>query len=390
MTSTAADSTRRVAELQAEVERLNSIVRVLMDRAERSTSAQTSEFGTFQAAVMLEEQVRRRTAELQAALDQNEAINHALRESEARFRGLVSQSMVGIAVVEHGRFSYSNAKFDEIYGYTPAEVRAIDPLLLVDPRDREEVAAYLGGDVSEATRVECTFRGLRKDGERIYVECHGRGIRVEGDVLLIGLVMDISKRVRAEREVQRLQDQLREESTHDALTGLYNRRYMEDALERALAEARSHGHPVSVIMSDLDHFKAINDRFGHLGGDEVLRAYGEVLRDSARRADVCCRYGGEEFLLVLPTMYADEARRRAEQLRAGIASRAIPYRGSVLSVTASIGVATFPDDGDTSDEILFAADRALYAAKTLGRNRVTTAARSAEQILAGSAHPGGR
>src|SRR5687768_18474214 len=115
-----------MAELEVEVARLNTVVGVLMDRAERSTPAQTSDFGAFQAAVMLEEKVRRRTAELQAALDQIEEINHALRESEARFRGLVGQSMVGIVIIEHGRFSYTNLKFDEIYGYTPAEVRPLD------------------------------------------------------------------------------------------------------------------------------------------------------------------------------------------------------------------------------------------------------------------------
>lgn len=338
----------------------------------------------------LEEQVRRRTAELQTALDQIEEINHALRESEARFRGLVGQSMVGIVIIEHGRFSYTNIKFDEIYGYTPAEVRAVDPLLLVHPGDREQVAAYLGDDINEDTRVECTIRGVRKDGTVIHVECHGRGLLVEGDVLLIGLVMDITKRVRAEGEVQRLQEQLRDESMHDALTGLYNRRYMEDALERALAEARRHGESVSVIMSDLDHFKAINDRFGHLGGDEVLRAYGRVVDHSGRRADVCCRYGGEEFLLVLPTMAVEAAIERAELIRDGVCALAIPFRDSVLSVTASFGVATFPDDGETIDELLVAADRALYTSKRLGRNRVTAAARPTQQILAGSAHPGGR
>jgi diguanylate cyclase (GGDEF)-like protein/PAS domain S-box-containing protein len=390
VTAAAGDDARSVAELEAEVERLRTVIRALMDRAERSTSAQTSDFGAFQAAVLLEEQVRRRTAELQAAVEQIEAINHALRVSEARFRGLVSQSMVGIAIFERGTFTYSNSKFDEIYGYTSDEIRTIDPLALVDPRDREHVAAYLGDDHTEATRVESTFRGMRKDGQIIYIECHARGLRVEGEVVMVGLVIDITKRVQAEREVRRLQERLREESTHDALTGLHNRRYMEEALEHALADARRCGQRVSVIMSDLDHFKSINDRFGHLGGDEILRAYGRLLRDSARRADVCCRYGGEEFLLVLPTMAGDEALRRAEEIRASIGSQAIPFGHTALSVTASFGVATFPDDGDTSDELLRAADRALYESKKQGRNRVTPATRQGEEIFAGSAHVGSR
>jgi diguanylate cyclase (GGDEF)-like protein len=164
---------------------------------------------------------------------------------------------------------------------------------------------------------------------------------------------------------------------------------MEEALEQALADGRHHGHPVSVVMSDLDRFKAINDRYGHLGGDEVLRAYGRVLQGSGRPVDVCCRYGGEEFLLVLPTLAAEEATRRAELIRAEARSLAIPFRDSILSVTASFGVATFPDHGETIDELLIAADRALYVSKRFGRNRVTLA-RPAPQILAGSAQPCGR
>ncbi len=358
------DSTREVA-------RLNKMVSALMDRAERSASALDSEFNLFQSTIMLEDQVRRRTAELEAALRENEKINRALRESEAKFRGLVSQSMVGIVVVEDGKFSYSNAKFDEMFGYTAAEIRKLGPLDLAVAGDRPFIAENLRSRQSgEVDRVIYTFHGKRKDGAVIEVELHGSGMDVGGERLLISLAMDITERARAEREVERLQERLREQSTHDALTGLHNRRHLEETLQRTLLQSRRDGRPVSVIMADLDHFKSVNDRLGHPAGDEVLRVFGAQLKRAARADDVCCRYGGEEFLIVLPGLAANQAADRAEQVRCALAAELIPHQGSDIAVSASFGVATFPLNADTADELIASADEALYAAKRAGRNCV--------------------
>jgi diguanylate cyclase (GGDEF)-like protein len=182
--------------------------------------------------------------------------------------------------------------------------------------------------------------------------------------------MDVTERTRAEREVQALQEKLREQSTRDALTGLYNRRYLEETLGRELLLAERNGHPVSVIMGDLDHFKAVNDHYGHLGGDEVLRAFGALLKRHARGSDIYCRYGGEEFLLVLPGMAEEHAAARAELLRGTIEAAPVGFGALTIAVTASFGVATFPRDGQSSDGLIAAADSALYAAKAAGRNRV--------------------
>jgi diguanylate cyclase (GGDEF)-like protein/PAS domain S-box-containing protein len=354
-----------------EVVRLNKIVRSLMDRAERSTSAQASDFSLFQTTVILEEQVRGRTAELEAALRDNERMTRAVRESEAKFRALVSQSMVGIVIIEDGKFTYSNAKFDEIFGYSAEEVRRLGPLDVAVEEDRPLVAEMVRVRATgDFDRVEYAFRGLRKSGEVADIEIHGSGLDIGGKVLLISLVMDITERVRTEHEVQALQDRLREESTHDALTGLYNRRYLEDTLGRELIRAEREGYPISVIMGDLDHFKDVNDRHGHLAGDEVLRIFGELMKQYSRGSDIYCRYGGEEFLLVLPKMSEEDAVRRAEQLRKAIAAVPISFGPVQITVTASFGVATSPNDGRTSDELIAKADDALYEAKTAGRNRV--------------------
>lgn len=357
--------------LQREIVRLNKIIRALMDRAERSASVQSSDFGLFQTAVMLEEQVRSRTAKLETALRENEKITRALRESEARFHELVSQSLVGIVIMEEGVFSYSNAKFDEMFGYSADEIRGLGILEIVAEDDRPLVAESVRKRLSgEVARVDYVFHGLRKNGTGIDVEVHTNAMDVGGKLALISLFMDVSERTRAEREVQALHDELREQSTHDALTGLYNRRYLEESLGRELVAAGRHAHPISVIMGDLDHFKAVNDHYGHLGGDAVLRVFGELLKQHARASDIYCRYGGEEFLLVLPQMAQDSALERAEQLRRAMAATPVSHGVALIAVTASFGVATFPRDGRTGDDLIAAADRALYAAKAAGRNCV--------------------
>jgi diguanylate cyclase (GGDEF)-like protein len=211
---------------------------------------------------------------------------------------------------------------------------------------------------------------LRKDGTVIDIECHGGMMNVGGQRVFVSLMLDITERTRAEREAQALQERLRDQATRDALTGLYNRGYLEEALRRELILAKCAAQPLSVIMVDLDRFKAVNDRFGHLAGDEVLRAFGALLTRRARGGDVCCRYGGEEFLLVLPGMPAASAVERAEQLRRALAAAPIAYGRSQIAVTASFGIAVFPRAGWTAEELLASADSALYAAKTAGRNRV--------------------
>lgn len=226
--------------LRAEIVRLNKIVRALMNRVEHNSSLQGSEFNLFQTTILLEEQVRRRTEELEKAL----------------------------------------------------------------------------------------------------------------------------------HEVQVLQAQLREQAIHDPLTGLYNRRYLDETLGRELIRAERYGHPLGVIMGDLDRFKVVNDHYGHPAGDGVLRVFGGLLQHAARGSDICCRYGGEEFLLILIDTALPDALKRAEHLRAAIAALPVTCGTSAIHVTASFGVAVFPEHGKTGAALIAAADAALYAAKNAGRDQV--------------------
>ncbi len=160
-------------------------------------------------------------------------------------------------------------------------------------------------------------------------------------------------------------------SYHDPLTGLFNRRYLEEALETEVRRAGRYALPLSLNMLDIDHFKGFNDTFGHTRGDEVLRAVSQRLREQTRNADIVTRYGGEEFVVILPMTTKPHARLVAEKLRAAIAAAVIADAGpDGARITISVGVSTFPEDSSTATGLLQAADAALYAAKDRGRNRV--------------------
>ncbi|MEO5707218.1 MAG: sensor domain-containing diguanylate cyclase [Alteraurantiacibacter sp.] len=169
-----------------------------------------------------------------------------------------------------------------------------------------------------------------------------------------------------------LQEKLRTQSLRDPLTGLYNRRYMEDALERYISLSERDGNPLSVLMIDLDHFKKLNDTFGHAKGDAVLREVAGQLVGSLRPADVVARYGGEELLVILPNCGLDDAMLKAEMLRMRIEGLSAVH-GTPIS--ASFGVATIPETATGMGEVVALADGALYAAKQAGRNCVMHAAR---------------
>lgn len=173
----------------------------------------------------------------------------------------------------------------------------------------------------------------------------------------------------------RLREKLRSQSVRDPLTGLYNRRYLDESLELELARALRSEDPISAIMLDIDHFKKFNDTFGHDAGDLVLKEVADVLARSMRKGDIAGRFGGEEFLLLMPGADAERAIARAETMRKTIGSLDVGYAGQKLGrITASFGVATFPIDGESGAALIQAADKALYAAKAAGRDRVIAAA----------------
>lgn len=171
-----------------------------------------------------------------------------------------------------------------------------------------------------------------------------------------------------------LRQKLESQSIRDGMTGLFNRTFMEIALEREISRAGRQGKQIAVMMLDIDHFKQFNDSFGHDAGDVVLREVAETLRVGVRSEDIVCRYGGEEFVVIMPEISPHAAVERAELLRRMIGDLMLRYRGQPLrQVTISVGVSIFPENSEIPEELLRIADQAMYGAKHRGRNRVLTA-----------------
>jgi diguanylate cyclase (GGDEF)-like protein len=173
------------------------------------------------------------------------------------------------------------------------------------------------------------------------------------------------------KQLQRNERNLRELAARDSLTGLYNHGHMEEILINELEIARDLGQSLGIIMGDLDNFKKLNDTYGHEMGDLVLINVAEILKKSIRETDVACRYGGDEFLLIMPNISLDDIRIRAEDIRQAVDEMELAQEDIEIDfLTFSLGIAAFPDNGSTSQELLRAVDSALYIAKREGRNKV--------------------
>jgi diguanylate cyclase (GGDEF)-like protein len=172
----------------------------------------------------------------------------------------------------------------------------------------------------------------------------------------------------------RLREVLRTQSIRDPLTGLFNRRYLEESLERELRRAARNQQKLVLLAFDIDHFKGFNDTFGHPAGDALLRTLGNALNERTRGQDIACRVGGEEFVLLLADTSLDGAAARANLLRQQVSELVVQHAGQTLGrITVSVGISAFPTHGTTSEELLQAADQALYRAKSQGRDRAVVA-----------------
>ena len=174
-------------------------------------------------------------------------------------------------------------------------------------------------------------------------------------------------------EVQALQQKLREQAIRDPLTNVYNRRFFDETLNRELALAKRSSRPLSILMIDIDHFKNVNDEFGHEQGDRVLRSFGSLLMNQTRKSDVVCRYGGEEFIILLPNMEIEKAVIRSNKLREEFRMMCLKNPVIKKEFTLSIGLAYYPKHGETAEVLVQKADTAMYEAKNSGRNRCEVA-----------------
>ena len=182
------------------------------------------------------------------------------------------------------------------------------------------------------------------------------------------ILHDVTERQEHLAEINNLQEKLREESIHDELTSLYNRRYLSGLLSRAIAQARRELQPVSMIAIDIDHFRAINEAYGQDAGDLVLRQVADFLRRNIRLSDAICRQGGDEFVAVLPNTPTAGSLILAERWRNAISAQTIDLGGVPIHITVSLSLVTFPSNANDADEMLTVADQTLSNAKAAGRN----------------------
>lgn len=317
----------------------------------------------------------------------------ALRESETRFRALFEQTHDAVFILDlQGRHLAANQRAADMLGYSVEEILALTVNEISAEIDQSQnvLGQLLVGEHVPA--YERLFR--KKNGQVLPVEINVELVRDKNGAPwhIQSVVNDISQRKLAQgesekaalalqklneqlslrvAEIESLQAELREQALRDPLTGLYNRRYLSETLRREIERAGRENQSLSVLISDIDFFKMINDTYGHQVGDLFLIEIARRMRRFTRASDILCRYGGEEFLLVLPNTTSEAAVKRAEELRQICAATIIQHEGKDLGVTLSIGIATYPAHGQTDEEIIIHADRALYQSKHTGRNRVT-------------------
>jgi diguanylate cyclase (GGDEF)-like protein/PAS domain S-box-containing protein len=331
--------------------------------------------------------------EIQQRLEEVEALNadyvrqiNDLAISEEKYRILLDESSDPIFMFDpDGQYLYVNRAFADGVNRKLDEIihKKIWDVFSRDEADKRFAVVKWVFENRETKIIE--VRVPRTDGDRYYITTVKPVLDAEGKVTsVICISKEITDRKRMEEELRRANEQLsaqlaeieslhetlREQAIRDALTGLHNLRFLTESMKREIAQATRDRIPLSVVLMDIDHFKVFNDTYGHKAGDEVLQALGKILSSKTRAGDIACRYGGEEFMVIMPSAHPQEAFRRAEQWRKIFASTHITNKGQVLSATLSAGVATFPDHGTTDDDIWRAADNALYKAKSAGRNCV--------------------
>ncbi len=197
-------------------------------------------------------------------------------------------------------------------------------------------------------------------------------IAIENARLYSDAQKELAERVEAEKKLLMLQKELEEQAIRDPLTGLYNRRFLDETLARELSRAERDKYSVSVVMLDLDFLKTFNDTYGHDVGDMILKQLGKLLSSHVRAGDIACRFGGDEFVVVMPKASLSVARQRANDWRGKFETQVLIHQGEALTATLSAGVAVYPLHGTSSEEIIRKADQAAYAAKSAGRNQVIT------------------
>ena len=317
-----------------------------------------------------------KNAELERRVDERTA---ALARSEARTTAIVNTALDAIVTIdEHGTIRSINPATERIFGYDEEELIGTSVNLLMTDVDGvhhdAHIQRYLATGLAHILGAGRETVARRKDGAVFPIDISVSEAKVGDDRLFVGLIRDITERKRVEAELQAAKATAEEAATHDPLTSLWNHNRIIEILMEELARSDRQGTPVSLAMVDLDHFKQVNDTYGHVVGDEVLREVAHRLQHAVRSYDSVGRFGGEEFMVVLPGTEGHDAEQAAERIREEISRETILTSAGALRITASVGLVTRVGEVvNDATALLVAADTALYDAKGSGRDRVTIA-----------------
>jgi len=297
----------------------------------------------------------------------------SLKDSELRYRRLFEAAQDGILILDAktGAIKDVNPFLEKLLGYTEEEF--IDKKLWEVGAFKDIKAskdAFLALQKNEYIRYkDLPLRA--KNGQLIQVEFVSNVYKEGQEKVIQCNIRDITERIHVHAALIKNEAILREQSVRDQLTGLFNRRYLEETMKRELKRAARKNYSLGVMMIDIDNFKVYNDYFGHAAGDAVLREFGQLLIRNIREEDIVCRYGGDEFIIVLPDSSIQVTCERAEQILEFSKHLEMQFEGRILSVISiSIGISFYPQNGSSKGQIFNAADMALFRAKNEGRGRV--------------------
>lgn len=363
MSTTQCETTAPGKEIFAREERVLRLAREALEKE------QGGEDGAWAALVAEYEKLFRHSRRLVSMGDRMQRtlneLNRQLAASEGRYRGIFENVVEGIFRTDpDGRLVEINPALVRMFGFEEAagflaSVRNVAALFANGAACRQYRKTL--GETGEVRGFQAEMLG--PGGERLWAQISARLLPKDGAEAVVGILADVTERRRMMEEMCRL-------ARTDALTGLWNRGYFMELARRDLARSRRDGSPISLLMVDVDHFKSINDTHGHDAGDQALRELAQILQRGMREVDLLVRFGGEEFVILLPGASRCDACLVAERLAASIRDIEILCGNTKFQLTVSIGATTHTSGPATLDGLLKFADIALYAAKKKGRDRV--------------------
>ncbi|MBK7448082.1 MAG: sensor domain-containing diguanylate cyclase [Anaerolineales bacterium] len=302
--------------------------------------------------------IQKSLARTRREVEERKKIEEKLRKNELKYRTVADNTRDWeFWQSPEGTFIYTSPSCINITGHSPEEFASQPKLIedIIHPKDLAWFQSHIHYSTKNKVVGEIEFRVIQPNGNIVWVSHVCQPVFDEN-----GTYLGIRG---SNRDI--------EQALHDPLTNLYNRRHLTETLEKEISRTQRERKYASVVIMDIDRFKKVNDTYGHQTGDKFLISIADLLKKNIRDSDFAYRYGGEEFLLILPGTTASSAFKRADHFRQLCAGIRIPYENRELSITLSIGVAACPTHGKKADELLIKADKALYQSKHDGRNRVT-------------------